>query len=70
MAPDLSRFSTEQHPDEATALLLQPRQAIYGSGHFAYAHGFEIHDSQFYDIHHQSGKTGNEPTISLLSFPP
>ncbi|KAF8669590.1 hypothetical protein AX14_006020 [Amanita brunnescens Koide BX004] len=57
MAPDLSRFSTEQHPDEATALLLQPRQAIYGSGHFAYAHGFEIHDSQFYDIHHQSGKT-------------
>ena len=60
-----------QRPDEEVPLLRQPTQPTYG--HFAHAHGFEIHGSQFYDIHgglhHHSGKTGNETTLGPLSLP-
>ena len=68
MASHLARV---QRSDEAVPLLRQPAQPTYG--HFTHAHGFEIHGSQFYDIHggfhHHSGKTGNETTLGLLSLP-
>ena len=58
-----------QRSDDLGAILqVVPRHGQLTCGCFTHAHHFEIRDSQFYDIHHHSEKTGNETTSSPPSL--